>query len=218
MCRSRTPARRWRAARRRRDACSPKAAAQQPLVLIDYAHTPDALAKALHAARAHCRGTLWCVFGCGGERDRGQARRDGAHRRAAGAISSSSPMTIRGARIRAEIVAAIMQGVIAAGAGWRARASIHDRGAGDPQRASRSASPDDVVLVAGKGHEDYQIVGSRAPRLQRRRRWCAQVLAERGAAVIRTPAAICRRRSRPPARRGPRLQRGRDRHPQACRG
>jgi UDP-N-acetylmuramoyl-L-alanyl-D-glutamate--2,6-diaminopimelate ligase len=44
----------------------------RPLVLIDYAHTPDALAKALHAARAHCRGRLWCVFGCGGERDRGK--------------------------------------------------------------------------------------------------------------------------------------------------
>ena len=43
-----------------------------PLVLIDYAHTPDALAKALHAARAHCRGRLRCVFGCGGERDSGK--------------------------------------------------------------------------------------------------------------------------------------------------
>ena len=43
-----------------------------PLVVIDYAHTPDALAKALKALRVNCRGNLWCVFGCGGDRDKGK--------------------------------------------------------------------------------------------------------------------------------------------------
>ena len=50
----------------------PEGGGALPLVLIDYAHTPDALAKALAAARAHCRGRLWGVFGCGGERDAGK--------------------------------------------------------------------------------------------------------------------------------------------------
>ena len=43
-----------------------------PLVVIDYAHTPDALAKALKALRVHCQAELWCVFGCGGDRDKGK--------------------------------------------------------------------------------------------------------------------------------------------------
>src|SRR5690606_33020391 len=47
-------------------------AAGQPTVLVDFAHTTDALRKVLEAARAHCRGQLWCVFGCGGNRDSGK--------------------------------------------------------------------------------------------------------------------------------------------------
>ena len=51
--------------------------AGHPLVIIDYAHSPDALAKALAAVRAHCRGEIWCVFGCGGDRDPASVRRWG---------------------------------------------------------------------------------------------------------------------------------------------
>ena len=50
----------------------------KPLAVIDYAHTPDALAKALAALREHCRGALWCVFGCGGDRDPGKRPMMGA--------------------------------------------------------------------------------------------------------------------------------------------
>ncbi|EQD33335.1 udp-n-acetylmuramoylalanyl-d-glutamate-2,6-diaminopimelate ligase, partial [mine drainage metagenome] len=52
--------------------------ATQPLLVIDYAHTPDALQQALRALRAHCAGRLWCVFGCGGERDAGKRPQMGA--------------------------------------------------------------------------------------------------------------------------------------------
>src|SRR6204780_3389313 len=99
--------------------------AAEPLALIDYAHTPDALAKALRAARAHCRGRLWCVFGCGGERDRGKRPEMG---RIAATLADEIIVTDdnpRGEDAR-EIVVPIMQGISAAGGAARSRV-IHDR-------------------------------------------------------------------------------------------
>jgi UDP-N-acetylmuramoyl-L-alanyl-D-glutamate--2,6-diaminopimelate ligase len=135
----------------------PEGGGEAPLVLIDYAHTPDALAKALHAARAHCRGRLHCVFGCGGERDAGKRPdmgRIAARSADALIVTDDNP---RGEE-PGEITDAIMQGVLQAGGGARTRV-IHDRA-----RAIRSALSDaaatDVVLVAGKGHEDYQLIGA----------------------------------------------------------
>jgi UDP-N-acetylmuramoyl-L-alanyl-D-glutamate--2,6-diaminopimelate ligase len=127
-----------------------------PLVLIDYAHTPDALAQALTAARALCAGRLWCVFGCGGERDRGKRPQMG---RAAAALADVIIVTDDNPRTEdaRQIVAAILQGVDAAGASARTRV-IHDR-AGAIRAALAEAAAGDVVLVAGKGHEAYQIVG-----------------------------------------------------------
>ena len=134
----------------------PEGGGDAPLALIDYAHTPDALAKALQAARAHCRGRLWCVFGCGGERDRGKRDEMG---RIAATLADQVILTDDNPRREdpREIVASIMQGVTAAGGAARTRV-IHDRA--QAIRAALTGAPaDDVVLVAGKGHEEYQIVG-----------------------------------------------------------
>jgi UDP-N-acetylmuramoyl-L-alanyl-D-glutamate--2,6-diaminopimelate ligase len=128
-----------------------------PLALIDYAHTPDALAKALRAARAHCRGRLWCVFGCGGERDRGKRGEMG---RIAVSLADEIVVTDDNPRREdpGEIVAAIMDGITAAGGAARTHV-IHDR-AMAIRSALTTAAPPDVVLLAGKGHEDYQLIGT----------------------------------------------------------
>jgi UDP-N-acetylmuramoyl-L-alanyl-D-glutamate--2,6-diaminopimelate ligase len=129
----------------------------QPLVLVDYAHTPDALAKALQAAREHCTGKLWCVFGCGGERDNGKRALMG---RVAADLADRVIVTDDNPRREdpAVITAAIVEGLIAAGAADRFLVE-HDRAAAI-QTAVREAVAGDVILVAGKGHEPYQQVGT----------------------------------------------------------
>jgi UDP-N-acetylmuramoyl-L-alanyl-D-glutamate--2,6-diaminopimelate ligase len=124
-----------------------------PLVIVDYAHTPDALAKALGAARLHCRGQLRVVFGCGGDRDAGKRPlmgRIAAELADDIVVTDDNPRTEDPARIVAEIVAGI--------AGAAATVVEHDRALAIQMALQRSV-PDDVVLVAGKGHEDYQIYG-----------------------------------------------------------
>ena len=128
--------------------------AADALVVVDYAHTPQALEQILTAVRAHTRGRLWCVFGCGGDRDRGKRPLMGA---AAAAHADALIVTDDNPRTEAPeaIVAQIVQG-IPAGTTFRV---IHDRQAAI-HAAIDAAQPGDVVVVAGKGHEDYQIVGS----------------------------------------------------------
>jgi UDP-N-acetylmuramoyl-L-alanyl-D-glutamate--2,6-diaminopimelate ligase len=125
-----------------------------PLVVVDYAHTPDGLRKALSASRAHCRGRLTVVFGCGGDRDAGKRPLMGAiaaELADAIVVTDDNPRTESPQDITAGIVAGIP-----AGHPYRVE---HDRG-----RAIRDtvieANEHDVVVVAGKGHEDYQIYGS----------------------------------------------------------
>jgi UDP-N-acetylmuramoyl-L-alanyl-D-glutamate--2,6-diaminopimelate ligase len=125
-----------------------------PLVIVDYAHTPDALDKALRAARAHCAGRLWCVFGCGGDRDAGK-------RAAMGRVAAelADEIVVTDDNPRGEDPAAIVAAILA-GIDRRAHLSVeHDRAAAIGA-ALAAAVAGDVVLVAGKGHEDYQIVGS----------------------------------------------------------
>jgi UDP-N-acetylmuramoyl-L-alanyl-D-glutamate--2,6-diaminopimelate ligase len=125
-----------------------------PLVVVDYAHTPDALRKALKAARAHCAGRLALVFGCGGDRDAGKRPMMGeiaAELADDIVVTDDNPRTEDPANITAGIAAGIP-----AGRPFRVE---HDRG-----RAIRDAVTDatagDVVVIAGKGHEGYQIVGA----------------------------------------------------------
>ncbi|MEX1274187.1 MAG: UDP-N-acetylmuramoyl-L-alanyl-D-glutamate--2,6-diaminopimelate ligase [Gammaproteobacteria bacterium] len=126
-----------------------------PLVIVDYAHTPDALEQVLRAARAHAPGRLVCVFGCGGERDRGKRALMSA---VAAAWADESIVTDDNPRGEDpdEIVAGIVEGFPAA-ARWRVQ---RDR-ASAIREAIDAADDGDVVVVAGKGHEDYQVVGAR---------------------------------------------------------
>lgn len=131
----------------------PKAA---PLVVVDYAHTPEALTQILKAVRAHCAGQLICVFGCGGDRDRGKRPLMGA-----AAVQGADVAIITDDNPRSETPTAIVNDVLAGlSTSHRATARIiHDR-AEAIRAAVREAGPDDVVVVAGKGHETTQTVGT----------------------------------------------------------
>jgi UDP-N-acetylmuramoyl-L-alanyl-D-glutamate--2,6-diaminopimelate ligase len=124
-----------------------------PLAVVDYAHTPDALRKALSAARAHCTGRLAVVFGCGGDRDAGKRPLMGA---IAAELADDILLTDDNPRGESPqiIVADIAQG-IPAGRAFRVE---HDRAKAITDSLA-GAAPTDVVLIAGKGHEDYQIYG-----------------------------------------------------------
>jgi len=125
----------------------------KPLAVIDYAHTPDALANALRALREHCRGTLWCVFGCGGDRDPGKRPMMGAI-----ADELADHIIVTDDNPRSEdpqsICSAIVSGIVR-----HPSRVIHDRGAAIATALKEAETPD-MVLIAGKGHEDYQIYGN----------------------------------------------------------
>ena len=125
-----------------------------PLAIVDYAHTPDALAKALRAARRHCRASLKVVFGCGGDRDPGKRPMMG--RLAAEladelVVTDDNPRSEPPERIVADILTGIPHGIPAT--------VEHDRARAIRVTIARSG-PEDVVLIAGKGHEEYQIYGT----------------------------------------------------------
>ena len=128
-------------------------AAERPLVLVDYAHTPDALAKALEVVRQHAAGRVICVFGCGGDRDRGKRPLMGAV-----AARGADSLVLTDDNPRSEDPAAIIAD-IEAGVGSTRCEVIHDRRQAIGH-AIAMAGPDDGVLVAGKGHETVQIVGA----------------------------------------------------------
>jgi len=125
----------------------------KPTAVVDYAHTPDALAKALGALREHCKGSLWCVFGCGGDRDPGK-------RSLMGAIADelADHIIVTDDNPRSENPQTITRAIVS---GIRSREVrvIHDRSEAIGA-ALKEALPKDVVLIAGKGHEDYQIYGA----------------------------------------------------------
>jgi UDP-N-acetylmuramoyl-L-alanyl-D-glutamate--2,6-diaminopimelate ligase len=127
---------------------------QQISVIVDYAHTPDSLDNLLKAARPFISGQMICVFGCGGDRDRtkrplmGKIASDLADQVI---VTSDNPRTENPETILADVVAGIP--------GDRPIQVIADR-AEAISKAIREAQPGDGVLIAGKGHEDYQIIGT----------------------------------------------------------
>lgn len=127
----------------------------QPVVVIDYAHTPDALEHALQAARAHLNGRLTCVFGCGGNRDQGKRPQMG---RAAEMLADYVYVTSDNPRH--ESASSIIEDVMA---GFESpdKATVEPDRATAIHRAIANCRPGDIVLVAGKGHETWQEIGDR---------------------------------------------------------
>ena len=123
-------------------------------VLVDYAHTPDALDVVLRAARETTRGELAVVFGCGGDRDRGKRPLMGAIAR-----SRANRVFVTSDNPRSEDPQEIIDEILGGMDDLREVIALVDRRAAI-RRAILDAEPGDVVVVAGKGHETYQIVGT----------------------------------------------------------
>jgi UDP-N-acetylmuramoyl-L-alanyl-D-glutamate--2,6-diaminopimelate ligase len=120
-------------------------------IFVDYAHSPDALKNALESLRPYAGGRLTVVFGCGGDRDKGKRPEMGriaAELADRVIVTDDNPRTEDAAAIRSEILTAA-NGAEEIGDRRKAIAT-----------AIASLGPKDVVLIAGKGHEDYQIVGT----------------------------------------------------------
>lgn len=131
---------------------------QQPLMVVDYAHTPDALENVLKTLTALCEGRVITVFGCGGDRDRGKRKEMGLVARkysAYSVITSDNPRTEAPLDILSDIEAAFTTGDAFVAIEDRKDAITH---------AFQNAKAGDLVLIAGKGHENYQEVnGERRP-------------------------------------------------------
>lgn len=127
--------------------------ADKPVVVVDFAHTPDALEQALSSLRSHVDGKLFCVFGCGGDRDKGKRPLMGAiaERKADSVmLTSDNPRSEDPMQIIDDILKGFSQPEKAIIESSRARAI---------ELAIKNAGPGDLVLVAGKGHENVQVVG-----------------------------------------------------------
>lgn len=127
----------------------------QPLVVVDYAHTPDALQHVLHALREHCRGKLRCVFGCGGDRDRGKRPIMGRI-----AEAGADEVVLTDDNPRSEDPETITRDILAGMQMPERVRIIHERASAIAEALHASTS-EDVLLIAGKGHETVQIVGAR---------------------------------------------------------
>lgn len=121
-------------------------------VVVDYAHTPDALTKALQGLREHCSGQLFCIFGCGGDRDRGKRPL------MAQAATCADHIIVTNDNPRSEEPQRIADDICAGFAPTVTYDVVLDRQQAI-QYALAQAKAEDMILVAGKGHEDYQIIG-----------------------------------------------------------
>ncbi|PSQ90927.1 MAG: UDP-N-acetylmuramoyl-L-alanyl-D-glutamate--2,6-diaminopimelate ligase, partial [Proteobacteria bacterium SW_6_67_9] len=123
---------------------------RMPAIVVDYAHTGGALAAALAAVRAHTHGRVWCIFGAGGDRDPGKRAPMGA-----AAAAGADQVIVTDDNPRSEEPGAITRDILAGAGDAEARVE-HDRGRA-LQWALEQAGPDDLILLAGKGHETVQI-------------------------------------------------------------
>jgi len=124
-------------------------------VVVDYAHTPDALEKVLLSAKFHTQGKVWCVFGCGGDRDKGKRPLMGQ-----AAEAGADNIVITTDNSRSEAPEAIANDILAGLKHGEKAVSIADRETAIRHCLDNAASGD-IIVVAGKGHEDYQIIGDK---------------------------------------------------------
>jgi len=125
---------------------------KKPIIVVDFAHTPDALQNALCALREHCHGKLWCVFGCGGDRDPGKREQMGAV-----AATWSDHIVITNDNPRSESPESIAHAILS-GVPDEVETTIELNREAAIGYAVQSAKKEDIVLVAGKGHETEQII------------------------------------------------------------
>jgi UDP-N-acetylmuramoyl-L-alanyl-D-glutamate--2,6-diaminopimelate ligase len=126
----------------------------KPLVVVDFAHTPEALLQVLLTVREYCDGELWCVFGCGGDRDKGKRPQMGAIAESHAdhvIITDDNPRTEKSLAIISDILQGMHKSDAAVIEHDRHRAISH---------AIQCAHKDDVVLIAGRGGEQFQIIGT----------------------------------------------------------
>lgn len=124
-----------------------------PLVIVDFAHTPDALEQVLISLREHTQQNLWCVFGCGGDRDKGKRPLMGAI-----AKDNADYIVLTNDNPRNEVAAQIIED-IKAGMKNLDNVTVETDRHEAIHFAISQAKAGDVVLIAGKGHENYQLVG-----------------------------------------------------------
>ena len=127
---------------------------QDVSVIVDYAHTPDSLENLLKAARPFISGRMICVFGCGGDRDRSKRPlmgKIGAELADLAVVTSDNPRTENPEQILKDVIAGIPDALEPLVIADRAKAI---------SSAIKNAQPGDGILIAGKGHEDYQILGT----------------------------------------------------------
>lgn len=124
-----------------------------PLVVVDFAHTPDALEQALTSLRQHTESNLWCVFGCGGDRDVGKRPLMGTV-----AESKADYVVLTNDNPRSEVAESIIKDIQSGISNINKVTVEQDRHAAI-HLAISNAKVGDVVLIAGKGHENYQLIG-----------------------------------------------------------
>jgi len=129
--------------------------ADKPVVVIDYAHTPEALSQALVNVRKHVTGKVICVFGCGGDRDVGKRP---MMAQVADELSDLVILTSDNPRNEdpEQIIDEIRQGISS-----ELKLIVEEDRGSAIQQAINMASADDLILIAGKGHEEYQIIGNK---------------------------------------------------------